>query len=110
MRNIWLGIALVPYLAVAGVDFWMHERDRRVPRVEQWLHAGLALSMGAFLASVFADRAAFAAAALAAFLPLLAFDELVFHKEIAAAEKRMHALGWLALAGFLLAWLWIDFA
>ena len=45
MRNIWLGIALVPYFALAGVDFWMHERGRRVPRVEQWVHAGLALTM-----------------------------------------------------------------
>lgn len=110
MRNIWLGIALVPYVALAGVDFWMHERGRSVPRAEQWVHAGLALSMAAFLAAVFVGRPAFAGAALAAFLPMLAFDEVAFHKTIAASEKRVHITSWIALAGFLLAWLWIDFA
>src|SRR5437867_1726216 len=65
MRNIWLGLALVPYLAAVGVDAWMHERSRRVPRVEQWIHAGLALAMAVFLGAVFAGRAAPAVAALA---------------------------------------------
>lgn len=108
MRNIWLGIALVPYLAVAGVDFWMHERDRKVPRVEQWLHAGLALAMAAFLAAVFAGRSPLALAALGAFLALLAWDELWFHKAIAASERRVHAVSWAALAVFVAAWWIVD--
>jgi hypothetical protein len=108
MRNIWLGIALVPYLAVAGVDFWMHERGRRVPRAEQWVHAGLALTMAAFLAAVFAGRAAFALAALAVFVALLAWDELAFHGAIAASERRVHVVSWAALAGFVAAWWIVD--
>ena len=108
MRNVWLGLALVPYLAAAGVDAWMHERGRRVPRVEQWLHAGLAAGMAAFLAAVFAARPTVAFAALAAFLALLAWDEIGFHKAIAASERRVHVVSWFLLAGFVAAWWWID--
>lgn len=108
MRNIWLGIALVPYLAVAGVDFWMHERGRRVPRVEQWVHAGLALTMATFLTAVFTARSPLALAALAVFVALLAWDELSFHKAIATSERRVHAMSWTALAGFVATWWLVD--
>ena len=37
-----LGIGLLPYLGVAGIDTWMHERARKVPRIEQLLHVVLA--------------------------------------------------------------------
>jgi hypothetical protein len=108
MRNLWLGLALVPYLAAAGVDAWMHERGRRVPRLEQWLHAGLAIAMAAFLVAVFAGRPAVAFTALAAFLALLAWDELGFHGAIARSERRVHAVSWVALAGFVAAWWMVD--
>jgi len=108
MRNIWLGLALIPYLAAVGVDAWMHERSRRVPRVEQWVHAGLALAMAVFLGAVFAGRAGPATASLALFAVLLAVDESAFHKPIAKAERRVHLGSWIALAGFVAAWRWID--
>jgi hypothetical protein len=108
MRNIWLGLALVPYLAAVGIDAWMHERSRVVPRVEQWVHAGLAFAMAVFLCSVFAARPVPATAALAVFAVLLAVDETAFHKPIAVAERRVHATSWVALAGFVAAWRWID--
>ena len=63
MRNVWLGLMLLPYLAAAGVDAWMHERGRRVPRVEQLLHAALAVAMTVFLACVFTGHAPAALAA-----------------------------------------------
>ena len=108
MRNLWLAIALVPYVALAGVDFWMHERGRRVPRVEQWVHAGLAAVMAAFLTAVFTGRSPLALAALAVFVALLAWDELSFHEAIAASERRVHAMSWAALAGFVAAWWLVD--
>ena len=108
MRNLWLGLALVPYLAAAGVDAWMHERGRRVPRLEQWLHAGLAIGTAAFLVAVFAGRTTVAFAALGAFLALLAWDELGFHGAIARNERRVHAVSWVALAGFVAAWWVVD--
>ena len=108
MRNVWLGLALVPYLAAAGVDAWMHERGRRVPRTEQWIHGGLALAMAAFLTAAFAGRPPVAWGALALFLALLAWDELAFHKAIAARERRVHAVSWAALALFVAAWWLVD--
>ena len=108
MRNLWLGLALVPYLAAAGVDAWMHERARQVPRVEQWIHAGLALTLGTFLVAVFREVPPVAFAALAAFVALVAWDELAFHKAIARSERRVHVASWFALAGFVAAWWWVD--
>ena len=108
MRNLWLGLALLPYLAVAGVDAWMHERGRQVPRVEQWIHGGLALAMAVFLALVFAGRVEQAWAALGLFLALLVWDEVGFHGGIAARERRVHAASWAALAAFVLAWRIVD--
>ena len=108
MRNLWLGLALLPYLAAAGADAWMHERGRQVPRVEQWLHAGLAATMALFLAAVFAGRIRVALGALAAFAVLLAGDELGYHAKIGIAERRLHSVSWLALAGFLATWWLVD--
>jgi hypothetical protein len=103
-----LALALSPYLAIAGVDAWMHERGRKVPKREQWIHAGLAVTLLAFLAAVFANRAALAIAVLAAFAVLLCCDEFWFHRDIAASERRIHVASWLALAGFVIAWQAID--
>ncbi len=110
MRNAWLGLALLPYLAVAGVDAWRHERGRRVPRVEQWVHAGLATAMAVFLAAVFAAVPPAAFGALAAFALLLAWDEIAFHGSIGATERRVHAMSWLALAAFVGVWWVVDLA
>src|SRR5438128_8063093 len=110
MRNAWLGLALLPYLAAAGVDAWMHERARRVPRVEQWVHAGLASAMGVFLVAAFAAVPVAAFSALAAFAVLLAWDEIAFHGSIGATERRIHAMSWVALAGFVGVWWVVDLA
>jgi hypothetical protein len=104
MRLLWLSLGLVPYLSLAGIDAWMHERHRRVPRIEQALHAGLAIAIGGFLTGVFTQRTALAAVALAAFIALLVADEAGFHRGIAARERRVHVASWIALAGFVLLW------
>jgi hypothetical protein len=110
MRSAWLGLALVPYLAAAAVDAWMHERGRRVPRVEQWIHAGLAATMAVFLGAVFAAAMPVALGALAGFLALLAWDETAFHRTINREERRVHVFSWLALAAFVAVWLVVDLA
>jgi len=110
MRNAWLGLALLPYLAAAGVDAWMHERGRRVPRVEQWIHAGLAATMAVFLGAVFAAAMPVASGALVAFIALVAWDETAFHRTIGRAERRVHVFSWIALAAFVAAWLLVDLA
>jgi len=108
MRDAWLGMALVPYLAVAAADAWVHERGRRVPLAEQAVHGALAAAMAAFLGGVFLAVPRVAVPALAAFAALLAVDELRFHRGIAAGERRLHIASWLALAGFVAAWRWVD--
>jgi hypothetical protein len=99
-----LSLALAPYLTLALVDAWMHDRARRVPRVEQGLHAGLALAITAFLIAAFANLRITAVLALAAFLALLVCDELGFHRGISSRERRVHVASWLALVGFIVVW------
>ena len=60
MRLLVLSVALVPYLGFIAIDAWMHEKARRVPRVEQWLHGGIALAIGAFFLTVFVGADAIA--------------------------------------------------
>jgi len=104
MRLLWLSLGLVPYLSLAGLDAWMHERDRRVPRVEQALHAGLALAIGAFLTGVFTSRTLLASIALIVFVALLVADEAGFHRGLERRERHVHVASWVALAGFVLLW------
>lgn len=104
MKQLFLGVALAPYLTLAGIDMWMHDRARRVPRLEQAVHAGLAVTMIAFLAGVFGDRIAVAVPALIAFLALLVGDELGFHRGIDPRERWVHVASWLALGGFIVVW------
>jgi len=108
MRNVLLGLALLPYLAAAGADAWMHERARRVPRVEQWLHGGLAVAMAAFLAAVFLAKTLVALTSLAAFVLLLAWDEFGFHRALDRRERLVHAASWVALAAFVGSWWALD--
>jgi hypothetical protein len=104
MRLFWLSIGVVPYLSLAALDAWMHERARSVPRVEQWLHAGLAVTIASFFFAAFTARTAVALVALAAFLVFLFADELGFHRGIDTRERRVHVASWVALAGFVLVW------
>lgn len=86
----------------------MHERSRRVPKLEQWIHAGLGVTIGLFFTMVFRGESQFALASLTGFAVLVAFDELQFHQGIATREKRIHQASWVALAVFVCAWQWID--
>ena len=110
MRSLWLGLALAPYLAIAGADAWIHERGRKVPRAEQWAHAGLLVLFVMFAVAVFAGHPVAAVVALAGFIAVLAVDEIGFHRAIARHERRLHIASWFALAGFVAAWWWIDAA
>lgn len=86
----------------------MHERARRVPPLEQWIHGGLAVSIILFFTLVFASRTLFAMGALACFIVLLTIDELRFHRGISAEERRIHIASWIALAGFVFVWYLVD--
>lgn len=109
MRSVLLGLALLPYLATAGLDAWIHERGRQVRRLEQWVHGGLALTMALFLAGAFLEHASVALGALGGFIAFLAWDEFAFHRAIARHERQVHVASWVALAGFLALWWLVDF-
>ena len=99
-------LAAVPYLAIAGYDFWLHETDREVPRTESLFHAAVAGGVAVFLVAATVGRNSIAAAALVILLIAAAVDELKFHKNLDAREKRLHWVGGVALAGCIGVWLW----
>lgn len=102
-------LALAPYALLSGYDaLFLHERARRVPRVEQALHAGLAVSLLVFLYGVFAQHTIVAVAALGVLLVLLAADELGFHRLLPPFERRIHAAAALSLFGFVVIWCLYD--
>jgi hypothetical protein len=107
-RLALLAAALAPYLALVGVDAWMHERARRVPRVEQVFHAIAALLFLGFIAAVFSAATTLALILLGAFAVCAACDELGFHRHLAVRERRIHFLAYAALAVFLGTWAWIE--
>ena len=96
--------ALAPYVALVGIDAWMHERARRVPRLEQVLHYGAALLFLGFVIAVFRDSTRLALGLFAAFALIAAWDELGFHGHLDARERRVHFVSYAALGLFVGAW------
>jgi len=104
MRMILLGAALAPYVALAGADAWMHERERRVPRVEQVLHYTAAVAFAGFGIAAFRESTRAALALLAVFAMTTAWDELGYHRQLDRRERRLHFASFAALALFLAVW------
>lgn len=109
-RMALLGAALVPYIAMVSVDAWMHERARRVPRLEQVFHAAAAVLFLGFMIAVFRSTTTLALSLFAVFALCAACDELGFHRHLAARERRVHFMAYAALGVFLGVWLWTEAA
>ena len=109
-RLALLSAALAPYVAVISVDAWMHERARRVPRLEQVFHAAAAVLFLGFVIGVFRGATTLALTLLALFAVCTACDELGFHRHLAARERWLHFSAYAALAVFLGVWRWIELA
>jgi predicted histidine transporter YuiF (NhaC family) len=107
-RVIWLALAALPYLGLVGIDTWMHESARKVPRAEKNIHWALAPLLIGFVVSAFSARTVLALALLAAFLVLLVVDAVGFHQPLARNERRVHAAAYAAFALFVATWLWMD--
>ncbi len=99
-------VAAIPYLAIAGYDFWLHETDRQVPRAESVFHAGIAIGVAVFLCAAVMGWNTLAAVALVLLLIAAIVDELRFHGDLDVREKRLHMFGGLALAFCIGVWLW----
>ncbi len=104
MRNMILSISLLPYLGLVGADALMHARDRRVPMVEQFAHAGLGFCISIFLYAAFKGLTWIALPALAIFIVFLCVDEIGFHKQVDRRERLTHWASWVALALFVAVW------
>jgi len=105
-RLIWLGLAALPYLGLAGVDAWMHERARKVPALERAIHYVSAVALIGFIAGAVRGQRSLAVPSLAVFVALLALDEIGFHARIAGSERRLHFAAYGALAVFIAVWQW----
>ena len=105
-RLVWLTLALLPYASLAAFDGFLHERSRKVPRLEQWLHAGSALSIVVCIGAVFRAQTLLAIVAFCVFAPLAMADEFGFHASLAARERRVHFASYAALCLFLGVGLW----
>lgn len=108
MRLLWLALGFLPYAALAGYDGWLHEKARVVPRIEQALHAALALSMLLFVVLVIRGEVVAGMVAIAGFAVVLLIDELGFHAMLDRRERRIHWFADAALLGFVVWWLYID--
>lgn len=104
--NLWVLPAAVPYLLIAGYDFWLHENDRRVPHTEGVFHAIIISSVLAFLATAALGWDAIATAALAILIVAAVVDEVLFHADLDAHEKQLHNFGGIALLFCIGVWLW----
>lgn len=104
--NNWVLPAAVPYLAIAGYDFWLHETDRQVPRVEEIFHAVIITCVSIFLATAALgwNRVAAITIVVLAFAAIV--DELKFHADLDPHEKVLHRFGGLALAFCIGVWIW----
>ena len=99
-------LAAIPYLAIAGYDFWLHETDRKVPRIESLFHAATATGVIVFLLCATIGANLPAGIALSVLLVTALVDELWFHGGLDARERRLHYLGGVALAFCIGVWLW----
>ena len=97
-------LAAAPYICALLVDGALHDKARRVPRREQYLHGLLAVNIIVFLGAAFAMRVWLGVAALALLLPLIAADELIYHRGLARLEHAVHVFSWAALGLFASIW------
>ncbi len=100
-QKILLVASLLPYLSLALYDGWLHEKTRRVPRVEQTLHGTLFVTGTAFVFGVFTVRMWLALPALAVFACAALADEWGFHAPLEARERRLHHIAYACFAGFI---------
>lgn len=104
--NSWVLPAAVPYLVIAGYDFWLHETDRQVPRAERLFHGVTIAGVAAFLISASFGWNVLATLAVIVLLFSATVDELKFHADLDPREKRLHFVGGAALALCIGVWLW----
>lgn len=103
-----LVLCLLPYLGLSAYDGWLHEKARRVPRVEQGLHAVLFVSAVSIIVGIFSARPWLAWPAIAIFAAAAGADEFGFHAPLEPRERRLHHIAYACFAGFLGVAFWLG--
>lgn len=99
-QKLILLISFLPYLSLAAYDGWLHEKARKVPMLEQCFHATLAISLAAFVWSLFSNHRQYAVPALCVFTVAALIDELGFHGQLERRERKLHHLAYACFAMF----------
>lgn len=99
-----LFLALIPYTLALFYDTWLHETDRIVPSREKIAHALSIIFLSVFFISTFTGYTVIALTALVVALPVMVYDELVFHKDLPKHEKMVHIIAFFCLIGFVAYW------
>jgi|CXWL01.1.fsa_nt_gi hypothetical protein len=103
-----LVLCLLPYLGLAAYDGWLHEKARRVPRIEQGLHGVLFVSAVSIIVGIFTARPWLALPAIAVFAAAACADEFGFHAPLEQRERRLHHVAYASFAGFLSVAFWLG--
>jgi len=106
LANKWVLLAAIPYAVIAAYDFRIHDTDRRVPPVERICHAVVISSVLLFLVLAATGLNTPAVVVLALLLIAATIDEVIFHGDLDAHERRLHFVGGAALAFCIGVWFW----
>lgn len=98
---ILLWAAFCPYLALALYDGWLHEKARRVPKLEQLSHALIAVSVVALWVGLIREQTLLARGALTVFAVTAFVDEWYYHGPLDRRERRLHFVAYGCFAGFI---------
>lgn len=96
-----IAAALVPFLAYAARDQLLHLRIRKVPLLENVIHAVLAVLLTGVIGEAFTFDSRGVIFGAIAFVATGALDEFVYHRGIPEQESDVHAKEHFALLGFI---------
>lgn len=102
-----LALVMTPYIAISAYDAFLHPR-RRVSMAEGALHGVSALSVLTFLVTSFFGYFIPAAIALAIAIPVIAADELIFHRDLGGHESLVHAGAHVSFIFYIGFWVWMQ--
>jgi hypothetical protein len=108
MRSITLLAGLLPYLYYGTRDQILHVRGRRVSVSEHLLHVAIAVTVLMVVTQALKSQYPLFLVGLALFLVAGGIDEFVFHRGISGEESDLHSKAHLALLGWIVLVLAIE--
>lgn len=103
--NWLLLMSLTPYLAVMAYDIWLHANHRKVPPKEQRVHHISVALLSVFVITSVIGLNRIAAIVFICTIPVMLYDEVMFHKMLSKHERAVHSIAGLCLLGFIAVWI-----